>query len=63
MKCKVIEGYPTEDLERKINAWFEKNPNAIPVKMTQCSNPPREANSMSAGAASAIVLTIAYEEK
>ena len=59
--CKVIEAY-SSNLEGELNKWLSKNKDASIVKMTQCHNPPREANSMSQSAGvSTIVLTIVYE--
>jgi hypothetical protein len=63
MHCKVIEAY-SSNLEGEINKWLSKNANPAIIKMTQCHNPPREANSLSSSAGSGtIVLTIVYEKR
>ena len=63
MHCKVIEAY-SSNLEGEINKWLSKNENPAIIKMTQCHNPTREANSLSSSAGSGtIVLTIVYEKK
>ncbi len=61
--CKVIEAY-SSNLESELNRWLSKNANASILKMTQCPNPAREANSLSSSAGSGtIVLTIVYEKE
>jgi hypothetical protein len=60
--CKVIEAY-SSNLEGELNKWLARNTDASIVKMTQCHNPPGEANSMiSSAGVSTIVLTIVYEK-